>query len=135
MSLQILLADFPQYSARKVRQLAKQLRYLQGLQSKEAKEISESLEKYHVLLAEHDEAKPESIQVQAEHDTEIVHVTAIGHALRAIDELVTKLREGGYEVSPSDIRSAKGIVYGDSFHTERRVIRETSTVQTNIEAG
>jgi hypothetical protein len=51
MSLTILLADFPNYPAREIRKLAKQIRYLLGLQSKEGRVIAAELEELHVLRA------------------------------------------------------------------------------------
>lgn len=52
MSLQILLAEYPNYPARQVRGLAKQLQYLNGVNSKEAKGIAQDLQELHLLRAQ-----------------------------------------------------------------------------------
>jgi len=52
MSLVNLLANFPNYSARKVRRLAKQLSYLENVNSPEAKGIGQDLMEYNLLLAQ-----------------------------------------------------------------------------------
>jgi hypothetical protein len=51
MSLVNLLANFPNYSARKVRRLAKQLSYLENVNSPEAKGIGQDLMEYNLLQA------------------------------------------------------------------------------------
>ena len=55
MSLTVLLADYPAYSARKVRKLARQIRYLSGLQTKAAEDIIKDLEDYHLKQAQYEQ--------------------------------------------------------------------------------
>jgi hypothetical protein len=55
MSLQRLLSDFPNYSARKVRRLAKQLALLEKLDHPEAKGIASDLMEFNLQSAQLEE--------------------------------------------------------------------------------
>lgn len=182
-----LLADFPNYSARRVRRLAKQLSYLEGIKSREASDIGADLLDYNLMQARTEQSlnddvtqetpKPmdpwwgrledpvdlkDAINQMAEmradwvrlaeatgfktfedpeniigrvkqfagpdvYAIDQVRVCKVSEALRAIDDIVDRMRTLHYEIEPSLIARAKGIVTGDSFTTDRaRVIAEES---------
>ncbi len=188
MSIVKLLADFPNYSARRVRRLAKQLSYLEGIKSREASDIGADLLDYNLMQARTEqslnddvtqetpkpmdpwwrtnrtpavsleEAEQEMVWMREDwvklakaagfksfedpeniigrvskfcaadvYAIDQVRVCKLSEAMRAIDDLVDKLRTEGKAVHPDLVARAKGIVTGDSFTTDRaHVIAEES---------
>lgn len=64
MSLLRLLADFPNYSARKVRRLANQLKWLEGSQDPQAKNIAADLMDYNMQSAQLEERLNDDVRVE-----------------------------------------------------------------------
>lgn len=122
MSLQILLAQYPNFSARKIRRLAKQLDFLQGLSSPEAKGIAADL-----MALTMQAAKTEAQLSDAPQDSpeKIRNVTVVPstEVIRAVEELVSWIdkayvggqRPGELITSIEASKRAKGIVHGSSF--------------------
>lgn len=136
MSLVKLLTQYPQFSARKVRRLATQLAYLENINSKEAKGIADDLMEFNLLQAKietqlNDDVKESVGEAPRTNEvTERINVTPTAEAIRAIELLA-----GEGNAFPDVARSAKGIVYGSSFYTDRTIIVSDQTEETRCESS
>lgn len=107
MSLQLLLSQYPNYSARKVRSLAKQLQYLSVINSKEAKCIAADLQAYHLQSAQiEQQLNEDAVQFGG---TEEVLVTPIHEAFEALDYVIK------FGTDKSRISEAKVLITKPSF--------------------
>lgn len=150
MSLLTLLVDFPNYSARKVRRLAKQIALLQQAaehadEPSVARGIEADLMEYNLLQAKteaqlNDDVSlpgPAAIAVSEERVTENICVTPVEAARRALDEManyakinsdITVNREGLDKVW----RKCHGIINGQSFYTDRSFIQAKLSPQEKL---
>lgn len=130
MSLLKLLADFPNYSARKVRRLANQLKWLDGSQDPQAKNIAADLMDYNMQSAQLEERLNDDVRVE-ETPLERVHVCPTADALKAIQEMQDWIdmahtgatKEGELPTSIQLSQRVKGIISGRSFYTDKIVHR------------
>lgn len=170
MSLQVLLAEYPNYPAREVRKLAKQLNYLSGINSKESAGISSELISLHLMRAKveaqlNDDVPLTDLQVKqvaeklqakirvpscvpeqfadklygqdkwqysesldaGEFQSERICVTPHLKAIAAINriEAAIVLEHRTVMPTPMDeaIKSARGMVNGPSFYTDRTWVK------------
>lgn len=133
MSLLKLLADFPNYSARKVRRLANQLKWLDGSQDPQAKNIAADLMDYNVQSAQLEERLNDDVKVEVPlPGVEQVHVCPTADAFKAIQEMQDWIdmahtgaaKEGELPTSIQLSQRVKGIISGRSFYTDKVVHRD-----------
>lgn len=133
MSLLKLLADFPNYSARKVRRLANQLKWLEGSQDPQAKNIAADLMDYNMQSAQLEERLNDDVRVELTPNLvqERVHVCPTADALKAIQEMqdwidmahTGAMKPGELPTSVQLSQRVKGIISGRSFYTDKMVRR------------
>lgn len=153
MSLQKLLAEFPNYSARKVRRLAKQANLLQSIAAEFAlgedtgllKGIEVDLMDYNLLMAEterqmNDDLKEESPKVDVEEEAKVdrVQVTPVSEARRALQTVLEWMRVNTDANMKSQelnelVAKCQGMVYGQSFYADRTVIQARMGKQETLE--
>lgn len=147
MSLQKLLAEHPNYSARKVRRLAKQLATLEKIDliaHPDAKGIGTDLMDFHLLsakvedrLADVSQVTSNPFPVSAEHGdrvTDRLSVTPVSAANKAIDVLVEWLRIHTDATLANDaltrvLQQARGHINGQAFTTDRTAIQARMSPQ------
>lgn len=152
MSLLTLLVDFPNYSARKVRRLAKQIAMVQGLQkmadvgeeSGILKGIESDLMEYNLHQARvesqlnDDVSLPgPAISVSEERVTERINVTPTDAARKALDEMIQWVRiNSDATVNADGFEKLKsrchGIINGQSFYTDRSFIQAKLSPQEKL---
>lgn len=144
MSLQSLLADFPNYSARKVRRLARQLNSLAKIDPiamPESKGIADDLMEYNLLQAKLEERMGDIRVAEAppaeKHTTERISVTTHMAAMKAINILADFIRIQG-DIShdhPDFIKvmeRARGYINGQTFTTDRVRIEARLSPQDDL---
>ena len=153
MSLLTLLVDFPNYSARKVRRLAKQIAMVQGLQKVAdvgeetgiLKGIESDLMEYNLQEAKreaqlNDDVSlpgPAAIAVSEEQVTERINVTPTSAARKALDEMIQWVRiNSDATVNADGFEKLKsrchGIINGQSFYTDRSFIQAKLSPQGDL---
>lgn len=149
MSLLTLLVDFPNYSARKVRRLAKQIAMVQGLQkmadvgeeSGILKGIESDLMEYNLYQARvesqlnDDAANP--TPVTEKQVTERINVCPTTAARRALDELASWMGVNTDAPMKRDeveklMQKCHGIINGQSFYTDRSFIQAKLSPQGDL---
>lgn len=149
MSLLTLLADFPNYSARKVRRLAKQIAMVQGLQKVAdvgeetgiLKGIESDLMEYNLNQArvesQLNDDVPNPTPVAEGQVTERINVCPTTAARRALDEMIQWVRiNSDATVNADGFEKLKsrchGIINGQSFYTDRSFIQAKLSPQGDL---
>lgn len=151
MSLLTLLVDFPNYSARKVRRLAKQIAMVQGLQKMAdvgeetgiLKGIESDLMEYNLHQARvesqlnDDVPNPDPTPVAEEQVTERINVCPTTAARRALDELASWMGINTDAPLKRDeveklMQKCHGIINGQSFYTDRSFIQAKLSPQGDL---
>lgn len=118
MSLQTLLAQYPNFSARKIRRLATQLQFLEGLNAPEAKGIAADLMALTMQAAKTEAQLSDVAQDPPEKIRNVVVVPST-EAIRAVDEIQARMNRElgqGHQLRTGEvIKRAKGIVQEASF--------------------
>ncbi len=117
MSLLRLLADFPNYSARKVRRLANQLKWLDQNSDPQAKNIAADLMDYNVQSAQLEERLNDDVKVEMTSDPNC-RVVSLDVIQPEIEAFILFVKEN------SDIRL--NISWEDRVENLKRTIREKS---------
>lgn len=149
MSLIQLLVDFPNYSARRVRRLAKQIAFVQQVadhsdEPNVAKGIEQDLMEYNLLCAQREAQLNDDVSVPIEPQihplpkSKRIHVTPSDAARRAIDEMVSWIRVNtDANLKREDlehlIAKCHGIIHGQSFYTDRTVIQARLSPQEKLD--
>lgn len=113
MSLQTLLAQYPNFSARRIRRLAIQLQFLEKLNSPEAKGIASDLMAL-TMQAAKTEAQLSDVSQDSPEKIRNVVVVPSTEAIRAVEELAADLQRNTGTLT-SAVKLAKGIVHDSSF--------------------
>lgn len=149
MSLLTLLADFPNYSARKVRRLAKQIAMVQGLQKVAdvgeetgiLKGIESDLMEFNLLQAKTEAQLNDDVQKPVEAGdvmtTSRISVTPTEAARKALDEMIQWVRiNSDVTVNADGFEKLKsrchGIINGQSFYTDRTIIQARLSPQGDL---
>ncbi len=132
MSLQKLLTDYPNYSARKVRRLARQLSLLEKVEKETvepllAKGIMSDLMDYNLQQAQLEEKFAEVGRESLPSDRTLV--TPVAQARKAMDEMGRWMHVNtDADLKASELAELKqrclGLITGSSFYTDRGVTRE-----------
>lgn len=147
MSLLTLLVDFPNYSARKVRRLAKQIAMVQGLQkmadvgeeSGILKGIESDLMEYNLHQArvesQLNDDVPNPTPVSEGQVTERINVCPTTAARRVMDEYRNWLIQN-LDITELDFdrieAKCHGIINGQSFYTDRSFIQAKLSPQGDL---
>ncbi|AAX84892.1 possible translation initiation factor [Xanthomonas phage Xp15] len=142
---QNLLANYPKYSARKVRRLAEHLEFLSGSADYPvSRQIAEDLQAYHLLQAKMESQMNDDVQVQVqvtgphEHTTEHISVTPVGTARKALDVIHDFIRINIPSIHWNNDKyekvraSANGYINGQSFYTDRTIIQARLSPQNDL---
>lgn len=149
MSLLTLLVDFPNYSARKVRRLAKQIAMVQGLQKLAdvgeetgiLKGIESDLMEYNLHQArvesQLNDDVPNPAPVAEGQVTERIHVCPTTAARRALNELTSWIGVNTDAPMKRDefeklMQKCHGIINGQSFYTDRSFIQAKLSPQGDL---
>ena len=153
MSLQTLLVDFPNFSARKVRRLANQLATLQRAGKEFAmhdevgilKGVESDLMEYNLQQARmeaqlNDDVREAAPAEKPKHDTiseERICVTPHTAAMKAINEMLEWMRVNTDVNMKKDeldalVNRCRGLVNGQSFYTDRTVIQARLSPQDSL---
>lgn len=149
MSLLTLLVDFPNYSARKVRRLAKQIAMVQGLQkmadvgeeSGILKGIESDLMEYNLHQARVESQLNDDVvnptPVTENQVTERINVCPTTAARKALDEMIQWVRiNSDATVNADGFEKLKsrchGIINGQSFYTDRSFIQAKLSPQGDL---
>lgn len=118
MSLQTLLAQYPNFSARRIRRLATQLQFLEGLGSSEAKGIATDLMAL-TMQAAKTEAQLSDVAQDSPEKIRNVVVVPSTEAIRAVEDLAQFCNTHSDIRLSSDfegrIKHARAIVHDSSF--------------------
>lgn len=150
MSLQTLLVDFPNYSARKIRRLAKQVALLaQAVDHVDEpnliKGIETDLMEYNLIQAQKEHQLNDDLRVETPpmdvediEGSERIHVTPVAEARRALQTMLEWMRVNtDAKMKEQDLNElvakCQGIVYGQSFHADRTIIQARMSPQGEIE--
>lgn len=151
MSILKLLADFPNYSARKVRRLAVQISTLHSIElpvgkgSGALKGIEDDLIDYNLLLAKTEErlnddlaqpvAKTSEKLVHPDAVTERINVCPTAAARRVMDEyrnwIIKSMDITGLDFDAIEAK-CRGIINGQCFYTDRTVIMAKLSPQDSL---
>lgn len=153
MSIVTLLADFPNYSARKVRRLAKQISFITSMQNEIGpvepaivRGIEQDLIEFNLLQAKTEEQlnddlghpSSEAVAKAAVHPdqvTERINVCPTAAARRAVDEyrnwIIQSVDITGLGFDHIDAK-CRGIISGQSFYTDRTFIQAKLSPQDNL---
>lgn len=142
MSLQSLLADFPNYSARKVRRLARQLNSLAKVDPivmPESKGIADDLMEYNLLQAKIEERTAEVAEAPPSEDEvrERISVTPHDAAMKALNTMLEYVRvNSDINVKGEDfqhvVNKCRGIINGQTFTTDRTYIQARLSPQDQL---
>lgn len=149
MSLLTLLVDFPNYSARKVRRLAKQIAMVQELQKLAdvgeetgiLKGIESDLMEYNLQEAKREAQMNDDVQKPVKvgdvMSTQHINVTPTAAARKALDEMIQWVRiNSDATVNADDFEKLKsrchGIINGQSFYTDRSFIQAKLSPQGDL---
>lgn len=143
MSLVQLLTDFPNYSARRIRRLAKQIAFVQQVAAHSdepnvAKGIEADLVEYNLLCAQRDDASIRKLPESEEPISKRINVTPTDAARRVIDEMVSWIRSNtDANLKREDlehlIAKCRGIIHGQSFYTDRTIIQARLSPQEKLD--
>lgn len=133
MSLQTLLTDFPNYSARKVRRLANQIAFVEeagriGMADPPvAKGITSDLMEFNLLQAKIESQLNDDVRRLSPEVTESVTLTTVEAARRALHEMLEWMRLNTDANLKSQelnelVAKCNGIVYQASFEADQRDI-------------
>lgn len=150
MSLLTLLVDFPNYSARKVRRLAKQIAMVQGLQKVAdvgeetgiLKGIESDLMEYNLHQARVESQLNDDVAnptpVTEKQVIESIHVCPTTAARRAVEEVMAYMRDNLAVTEPRIEalqhlqQKVNGIINGQSFYTDRSFIQAKLSPQGDL---
>lgn len=153
MSIITLLADFPNYSARKVRRLAKQISLVQRLSEMVAlgqetgalKGIESDLLEFNILQAKTEERLNDDVRMplvvkdsSEEKITDRICVAPFDQAKKVIDEFKKWIIENVDidHLDPASLETlearCRGLISGQSFYTDRTVIMARLSPQAQL---
>lgn len=150
MSLQTLLVDFPNFSARRIRRLAKQLTFVEQATKhvddpSVGRGISEDLMAFTVAQARaesqlNDDVREATPAEKVEIDDvkhERICVTPHSAAIKAINEMLEWMRVNTDATMKGDDLKAisdrcRGLVNGQSFYTDRTIIQARMSPQDSL---
>ena len=153
MSIIKLLADFPNYSARKVRRLAKQISLVQRLSEMVAlgqetgvlKGIEADLLEFNLLQAKTEEQLNDDVRMplvvkdsSEESITDRICVTPFDQAKKVIDEFKRWVIENVDmdHLDPASLETlearCRGLISGQSFYTDRTIIQARLSPQGSL---
>ena len=153
MSIIKLLADFPNYSARKVRRLAKQISLVQrlseivalGQETGVLKGIEADLLEFNLLQAKTEEQLNDDVRMplvvkdsSEEKITDRICVTPFDQAKKVIDEFKRWVIENVDmdHLDPASLETlearCRGLISGQSFYTDRTIIQARLSPQGSL---